>query len=598
MSFEVNSSFWRKENEMLKDVLNSFIARRLRTIFLESFVLPNWRSFDMPLVTYRRMFIPELEDLIPGGKHKHGSPRLENGVAKRGIGNTLKGLAFKQTNSMQSTSSPDSTKETATVTNDSRFLSRRRADIKDALASKCFSVDVTVNVKNINRFQELLVTQFLRLALERTVSDVQEEQNGANPNIPRFEADRWLSSSWTTMKARKGVNVQKKSIAVDGSRADVFRAIFQIEKCTAEKASQVLVNPEHLRHVEDSYVESHVLQRFDDNRCIRRFTYRIGRGVKYINTLEVRTTVGEDSYLIVYRSVTPLSNMQEGDSEMEMNTRQVKTSPSPQRTPERSNSASMLLTTTHTSKAPASASINVENITAELTHEMSPRKMSNAALGSTKPIYPSANAFTPVLPENLGLIYVFGYLVEPAAGRTDSCQVTVMSQFGSPPLQRLDVNWNRCNKLKMFVEELAQWTALVESKKEPRRIRDILANRGSGSSEMDIEGPSTSRRASDGERWRMLLHYTLGIRKFMNIRHQKSAVPDSDLHIHQRQRRNQFSNSSSNHSGLLQRSLSDGNIDYTTDEDGEDDFVSLEALSRFQTPVGKHLSPIFSDTSE
>lgn len=56
-------------------------------------------------------------------------------------------------------------------------------------------------------------------------------------------------------------------------------------------------------------------------------------------------------------------------------------------------------------------------------------------------------------------VHLFGYYIEPTG--SDSCYVTIISQYG-PTAQRLNVSWQRCQKIKNFVEELADWSALVE----------------------------------------------------------------------------------------------------------------------------------------
>jgi hypothetical protein len=51
LTLEIESSLWRKDNEMLKDVLNNLIGRRLKNLFLDIFVLPNYR-FASSLFSY------------------------------------------------------------------------------------------------------------------------------------------------------------------------------------------------------------------------------------------------------------------------------------------------------------------------------------------------------------------------------------------------------------------------------------------------------------------------------------------------------------------------------------------------------------------
>lgn len=57
--------------------------------------------------------------------------------------------------------------------------------------------------------------------------------------------------------------------------------------------------------------------------------------------------------------------------------------------------------------------------------------------------------------------YVYGYLVEPIPeSPKKACKVTILSQF-SPDLNRLELNYNNCRKIKMFIEELHELSSTV-----------------------------------------------------------------------------------------------------------------------------------------
>ncbi|KAJ1334311.1 hypothetical protein BSLG_008146 [Batrachochytrium salamandrivorans] len=54
-------------------------------------------------------------------------------------------------------------------------------------------------------------------------------------------------------------------------------------------------------------------------------------------------------------------------------------------------------------------------------------------------------------------VYIYGYLVESSHENPEHSKVTIISHFSSE-LQRLEVDYNSCRKLKQFIEELDQFT--------------------------------------------------------------------------------------------------------------------------------------------
>ena len=51
VQFVVESALWHGEKEVYSDLLNKLIQKKLRSVFLELWILPNWRAFDLPLLT-------------------------------------------------------------------------------------------------------------------------------------------------------------------------------------------------------------------------------------------------------------------------------------------------------------------------------------------------------------------------------------------------------------------------------------------------------------------------------------------------------------------------------------------------------------------
>lgn len=60
--------------------------------------------------------------------------------------------------------------------------------------------------------------------------------------------------------------------------------------------------------------------------------------------------------------------------------------------------------------------------------------------------------------------------MEPCRDSPENCIVTIVSQMGTPSLLKLDVNWNRCLKLKLFIEELS--LALFEGSEDTKEEKN------------------------------------------------------------------------------------------------------------------------------
>ncbi|EGF80365.1 hypothetical protein BATDEDRAFT_35067 [Batrachochytrium dendrobatidis JAM81] len=110
------------------------------------------------------------------------------------------------------------------------------------------------------------------------------------------------------------------------------------------------------------------------------------------------------------------------------------------------------------------ASISVKNISLEIplsTNRVA--DLSSASLTTTpKPV--DEKTVSETTPTKIAAevkarsdVYLYGYLIEPCPDNPNHSKVTVISHM-SPELQRLDMDFNTCRKLKLFIEELDQFT--------------------------------------------------------------------------------------------------------------------------------------------
>ena len=599
---EVESSLLRRDNEMLKDVLNSLIARRLKAIFSDLFVLPNWRSFDFPLINYNRLIIPELEPTsvdLPAGTSLDSLTTGRNALTGRiaadplakdtsavrgamaGTGRSVSNQSLSASTALDQQPVPNAGAATSSTTAGesviSSFYPRRRSSsstlIPDILSQKCFSLATQLTSQNIGAFQERLVRHCMALMVEgnrhwdifTTVGGDPSANAAAQTVSPQqptpqlqqeVSRDMWLSSHWETIRNRKEIHVQKKSVLVQGIKAEVYRGCFVVNKCNAEKTFQVLSNLEHNRHVEDTYAESVSLEKFDANRSIRKIKYITGRQQeRFLYVAEIKQKIpmaSGDGYLVVYRSVkppvsigsagtlaetlfaapssstalsagtastaaiSPTVDNDEGSTTTPPSTVQrVSASSSPRNSvssiavssnrpmspktfsraapasgivaqtvvAELANaasnggmtaSASTKITTSATTKA--KTALNPETSLQKSASPLGPSPRTPVLGGPSSPAAPSISAAAShddanspliqatssnAIPESIGFVHLLAYFVENVH-HGNSSMVTILSQYGTQSLQRLDVNWNRCQRTKLFVEELANWTSMVE----------------------------------------------------------------------------------------------------------------------------------------
>ncbi|KAJ1533468.1 hypothetical protein HK096_005193 [Nowakowskiella sp. JEL0078] len=95
-------------------------------------------------------------------------------------------------------------------------------------------------------------------------------------------------------------------------------------------------------------------------------------------------------------------------------------------------------------------------------------------------------------------VHLFGYYVEPVPSDSNVTQVTIVSQF-SQELQRLDVNFQTCRKLKMVIEEFA--AAQNQSMNSPTLSAPAFAlpdlrRRRVPSNNVSVSGSLTEEQAS------------------------------------------------------------------------------------------------------
>jgi hypothetical protein len=523
VDIEVEASLLRNDYEMLKDVLNSFLVRRLKSMFCDMFVLPHYKSYEMPLITYKPVNVnlmkaieleksllastekkhASMEDLTgeeSGAVHNLSSARPAAGAKFRNLVSSVLPAINTNVTVARGTLSAASTAETASPLPTSEtplnasfsLLNRKRSNsvvfIPDVMESKCFPVSSVVTSENVDEFGKSLVSSFYRAS--------------SNKQDSSFSEDAWSFSNWETVRNRKDILVQKKTFTFKAAKGDIFRGSYKINKCTASMAYQILCNPEHLRHVDDCFAESHVLERFDDTKCVRKYVYKFGRTEKQFTVLEINKKLNTshegtpESFVICYRSLRRSRPTSSSPKPLITEPNEIDKHNSPRTVPsseDLKSEASTLDMQVHdfvaiNPKAAPLTLVQNENVSGQLAgpnvglsastdnSNIVSRQDSKGSVFSSSTVIGGSSSrplsqTVSIQPhggilESSGTVFIYGYLIESNPNDSSSCNVTVLSQYGSAGLQRLEVNWNRCMKTKMFIEELAEWTLALGELKE------------------------------------------------------------------------------------------------------------------------------------
>lgn len=139
---------------------------------IEALVLPNFRSFDLPLINYNPVHVPELEpSAIPEvvatetgtatgeDANPRSSMRRTYGGLKQFARKTLTGVPSVNT-AVPVDTAPVSVSPTVVLAEPSAW-SLRKLGTKDVMHGKCIGVGEQLTVDNLNVTQDQLITQFV-----------------------------------------------------------------------------------------------------------------------------------------------------------------------------------------------------------------------------------------------------------------------------------------------------------------------------------------------------------------------------------------------------------------------------------------------------
>ncbi|KAJ3068099.1 PDZ domain-containing protein 8, partial [Podochytrium sp. JEL0797] len=462
------------DNDLVRGMVSTVLSEIVRRMFLEMWVLPAFRTVFLPLM------IPGVEEEMARMDEVNRNSK-EAKSSSSGATSKIPGVDFyfakarSQRNpdlfpppAPRMPSNPATTTTTVTRTPSTSWSLSQSPSVKiyDWIESPQFPLSIVLDSNSsekLESLQDAIVRPFLQLAREGAARKESPLVMGAN-------GVSIATSDWRTVKTSTGVVIRKGVKKVEGGSAEFVLASVSIN-CDAERVFVMLSNPEHLRHVEPTYVDSVVVKQFDESCSIRQSTFKLGKPFpKTYTVFEVQKRIPAelrdpdpsadpnsppplDSFLIVRRSIGGYKDVESSTSILDLTS-----DPYP---PEHFTPPSQTTHTIPRSRSPSPTKPRNQDPTFS-SNPPSPAKppipepLLDTLIPSTAlpaPLLPPTRQSS--LPPNtpVSTVYLQGYIVEHSTTHpTTQCTVTLLSQL-SPDLQRLETNVSSCKKLKSFVEE-------------------------------------------------------------------------------------------------------------------------------------------------
>ncbi|KAJ3321898.1 hypothetical protein HDV06_003764 [Boothiomyces sp. JEL0866] len=459
----VNSTITVRDNEILRNMVNKVLSTIVRKVFLETWVLPSWRTNFVPLLE------PTLEDWL----------RRQDQIAKLAAEPVPKKarttIATRATQLWEATSMLK------------RQYSGKSKDILEGIAFDTNTLLPVYKEDQMIQFERPLIHSFIELANEPVISKSPGKgKDEKEPTDTELLEDNSDYIGWKSAKAKQGIVIQKKIVnGVDEkTKSEIHRGTFTVA-CDSIRVCQILSNPIHFEHVHDNFQDSKIL--FSDaSRFIHSCSFHQGKITKSFQVFQTKITSEIDdeeenftppSQYIVMRSVggyktnstLNLSEKKDGDS-IDSNSIVTDISGEKSEVDDESESSGLRLRKVYTDM-PKQSLERQERPESPMSINSATQPLINIA--AAQPLIPRMRSFGPVEQEGL---------VIPNENDS-SCSITVLSQF-SHELKSLEVDFQFCRKLKSFIEELTQHTD---------HMNDL------GSSEILAQGADVIKRRSEGE---------------------------------------------------------------------------------------------------
>ena len=283
------------------------------------------------------------------------------------------------------------------------------------------------------------------------------------------------SDVWKTLKSQNGIHIQRMISPASDTDGQILinRAKIPI-KCDASRTFQVLSNLAHFKHVYGNMfvkaTEESLAVDISVNQCI----FAIGKENKVVNLLIHKKRPSSEmesngEYSVVFRTVSGYVKVPQEKVDLEPN--------SPPISPITQAMSDSILPTVDVqetsslrSRRPQSSSI-FGSLKREASFRRSEPGVSVETIQDPN-FFSEPNSSTQIASktstEDVGSFYLFGYRIVPVD--STSCTVLAVSHLSSE-LQKLDIDYLFCKKMKQFIEELTQLTdsdgTIQSEKKSP-----------------------------------------------------------------------------------------------------------------------------------
>ncbi|TPX48143.1 hypothetical protein SeLEV6574_g02194 [Synchytrium endobioticum] len=447
VTFTVDSPLTVGGIEGIRSMVNGLLARLIRNQFLEYWIIPAWHNVYLP------MMVPPPEAVLQRmGIHVNTT---NSSTAPSSSTNSRPSSEKERPSSERTASTSGQSRPSALSALRGRNWSNSTPN-GDALAAKAFAHTTIIpdDVPGVKALEKGLLGSFLALAQEPDRPGSINSHGSGNSALSTSTAEMpvegsqsslapssQLSDEWKTVRQFKNeIKIQKKRVIVNGKLCEISRGLIHIA-CDPDRVYSILSNPEHNRHVDESYTGSNVLRQFDQKRLVRQVSYNLNRtGIREYLVLEFKGHLPNTPSVEGKTTATTTSN---------------------------SNNECYIIVSRSVAGVRDGGDIKALKSHSENTLEK--EQASSPAPGDCVSSSSPSTGFTHFAQHGCE-VHLFGYLVSPTAGDPSSCDVTILSNM-APELSRLEVNYNACRRVKTFIEELATLTNMVRDGSDTSSLR-------------------------------------------------------------------------------------------------------------------------------
>ncbi|KAJ3181382.1 hypothetical protein HDU85_003697 [Gaertneriomyces sp. JEL0708] len=471
-TFVVDSPITVADNEMLRSMVNKLLASVVRKVFVELWVMPSWRTVFMPLMEPKpadiEARIQAAKDAQEKAKQAHSRAQTENKKKSRAatlwesrspllrhgknggpllLGDVLENSKFP-TCTVLTPRSEEVVKELESTLVDNFLKLATDRDEVEPTATPASTVSATPSSSTATApYSPTPVT-----AASPSSTIPTRSTSPAPPSQSQSKAsDKGpIQTTWRTLRNRSNIHLEKKRLLISDHVSEITRASLTIQ-CDAERVYSVLSNPEHLRHVQESYGGSEEVARFDDSKSVRIVRYVISKLPKEFMVFEVRRRLSGDECDRLAQDADAIETAEQPDLDVGDGGK-CKSWIVVQRSVGGYDEHDDTATTT------ASGQGSVTETPAN--HPAADRNEQEAVLSSASSAHSGLSTSTSDAVKPAQLLYLNGCLITATSPTTTKL---VMLSTYSPDMTRLEVSYEMARKVKGFIEELARMTDEAKS---------------------------------------------------------------------------------------------------------------------------------------